>query len=71
MTGYKCRLRVILAEKEWRIGEFAKRVNISKSAMSNIINNHSVPSFDVTYRILEELDMSMQEIWEKREESRE
>lgn len=65
---YKCRLRVILADREIKHGEFAKSVNMSSAAFSSIVNNHSLPSFDTTYRICEELDMAMKDIWIKVEE---
>lgn len=60
---YKCRLKVIFAEREIRNGEFAKRVNISPAAMSAIVNNKSLPSFAVTYSICEELELGISDIW--------
>ena len=57
---YKCRLKVILAEREISHGEFAKRVGLSAAGMSAIANNHSLPSFKVLYRIVEELEMDIQ-----------
>lgn len=60
---FKCRLKVILAEKEISHGEFAKKIGISASALSTIINNKSLPTFSVVYRICKELDMGIEEIW--------
>lgn len=61
--GFKCRLRVILAEKDIRHGDFAERVGMSQSAFSGIVNNHSLPSFEFMYNISEELDMDARQIW--------
>lgn len=65
---YKCRLKVILAEREIGHGVFADRIGISYSAFSNIVNGNSYPSFKVLYRIVEELDMDVREIWVKMNE---
>ncbi|MBB6446429.1 helix-turn-helix domain-containing protein [Bacillus benzoevorans] len=62
---YKCRLKVIFAEKDIRQGEFAEKLGISAAALSAIKNGKSLPSFPVLYRICEELDMDMREIWAK------
>lgn len=67
MTGYKCRLKIIFAEKEIKVGEFAKKAGVSSAALSNIINNHTLPSFRVAYRICKELDMRIEEIWKEQE----
>jgi putative transcriptional regulator len=60
---FKCRLRVILAEKEIPHGEFAKRIEISGAAFSAIVNNRTLPSFETTYKICRELDVSINEVW--------
>lgn len=65
---YKCRLKVILAEKEIAHGVFADKIGLSPAAMSSIVNGHSFPSFKVLYKIIEELDMDMREIWIKKEQ---
>ncbi|MFJ7681140.1 helix-turn-helix transcriptional regulator [Peribacillus butanolivorans] len=64
---FKCKLKVILAEREIRHGEFALKVEISRAAMSGLLNNRSLPSFPVAYRISEELDLDIKEIWSKNE----
>lgn len=63
--NYKCRLKVILAENDIAIGEFAKRVGVSFATMSAIVNSKTFPSFDVTYRICEEIQLGINEIWIK------
>jgi putative transcriptional regulator len=62
---YKCRLRVILAEKEMTHEELRKKVNVGRSTLSQIINNKTLPRFDVAYRIAEALDMRIEEVWVK------
>lgn len=63
---FKCRLKLILTEKEIKYGEFAKQIKISQAAMSGLLNNRSLPSFAVAYRISEELEMDIKEIWVKK-----
>lgn len=62
---YKCKLRVILAEREIKHGDFAKSVNMSSAAFSAIVNNRSLPSFETTYNISEALDLDVRQIWIK------
>jgi putative transcriptional regulator len=66
---FKCKLRVILAEMEIKHGDFAKSVNMSSAAFSAIVNNHTLPSFETVYRICEELQKDMREIWIKVDEN--
>ncbi|MBU9711038.1 helix-turn-helix domain-containing protein [Evansella tamaricis] len=63
VRGYKCRLRVILAEKDIRHGVFAEKVGIGSSTLSAIINSKRLPSFEYTYAILAELEMKIDEVW--------
>lgn len=63
---YKCRLRVILAEKEMTHEELRSKVGVGRSTISQIINNKTLPRFDVAYRIAEALDMKIEEIWIKK-----
>jgi putative transcriptional regulator len=64
---YKCRLKVIFAEREIQQGEFAYKIGLSAAGMSSLVNGRSLPSFPVLYRICEELDMDFREIWIKKE----
>ncbi|MCU9614062.1 helix-turn-helix transcriptional regulator [Caldibacillus lycopersici] len=63
---FKCRLKVIFAEREIGQGEFAKKIGISEGAMSSLTNSKSGPSFRVLYKICEELDLDFREIWVRR-----
>ncbi|MED4057449.1 helix-turn-helix transcriptional regulator [Niallia taxi] len=62
---YKCRLKIIFAEREIQQGEFAKKINISPASLSLITNSKSLPSFPVVYKISEELNLDIREIWIK------
>ena len=61
----KCRLKVIFAERDIKQGEFAQKVGISSGALSSIVNGRSFPSFSITYKISNELDLDIREIWVK------
>lgn len=63
---YKCRLRIILAEREMKQDELREKAGIGKSTLSLLINNRSLPSFDVAYRIADALDMPIETIWTKK-----
>ncbi|MFS0590850.1 helix-turn-helix transcriptional regulator [Cytobacillus horneckiae] len=67
---YKCKLKVILADKDIKHGEFANNIGIDKSTFSSIVNNKSLPSFDTLYDIVEELrridpNIKLWDIWVK------
>jgi len=64
---FKCRLRVILAERDIKHQDFAEKIGVSKSTMSSLINSKQVPTFEVAYRIIEETGMRIEEIWMKEE----
>ncbi|MBG9585606.1 helix-turn-helix transcriptional regulator [Cytobacillus firmus] len=60
---FKCRLKIIFVMRGIQQGEFAKKVGLSPAGISAIVNNRSLPSFPVLYRISEELQMDFREIW--------
>jgi putative transcriptional regulator len=59
----KSRLRVILAEREIKQRELAKKVGISDTTMSALVVGKQLPTLEVAYRIAEELNMNIMEIW--------
>ncbi|MBP1961158.1 helix-turn-helix transcriptional regulator [Paenibacillus aceris] len=61
--GIQSRLKVIFAERNIRQNEFALKVNISQTTLSKLVNNKSLPTLDVAYRIAVELDLNVMEIW--------
>ncbi|PFO13429.1 transcriptional regulator [Bacillus thuringiensis] len=61
--NFKCRLRIIFAEREIKQKEFAKRVNLSQSTLSTLVNNTKLPSFPTAYKIAKELNLYIEDIW--------
>ena len=67
-----CRLGVILAEKKLTFGDeynqdrFAKRVGISTSQLSALVNNKHTPKLETAFKIAEALDLTVEEIWQKK-----
>jgi putative transcriptional regulator len=70
---YKCRLKVIFAEeklkdKSFTQKKFAKKIGITDTTLSQIVNGKSLPTFDVLYKVLTELKRPISDIWEVQEE---
>lgn len=63
-----CRLNVILAERGIKKTYLAKKSGINNGTLSRLVSNQSLPSLDVAYRIAEELDLNVMEIWVKKNE---
>ncbi|WP_324656536.1 helix-turn-helix transcriptional regulator [Bacillus cereus] len=61
--NFKCRLRIIFAEREIKQKEFAKRVNLSQSTLSTLVNNTKLPTFPTAYKIAKELNLCIEDIW--------
>jgi putative transcriptional regulator len=53
MPMLKSRLRVILAEREIKQRELAKKVGISDTTMSALVVGKQLPTLEVAYRIAE------------------
>lgn len=64
---FKCGLKMILWDKRIYQKVFAERIEVSPSALSQVIRSKTVPSFETTYKICTELDMRIEEIWMKKE----
>ncbi|MFJ7552410.1 transcriptional regulator [Bacillus thuringiensis] len=60
---FRCRLRIIFAEKEIRQKEFAMAVGISQSTLSALVNNTKLPTFPTAYKIAKELNLYIEDIW--------
>lgn len=58
-----CKLRVIFAEKNIRQKPFAEKLGISQATLSSLVNNRSLPTLEMAYRIANELEMNVMEIW--------
>jgi putative transcriptional regulator len=65
---FKCRLKVIFAEREITQEEFAKKIGITGSALSGIVRGRTLPQFETLYNICEELNLDIKEIWVKVDE---
>lgn len=61
--NYKCRLKIIFAEREIKVGEFAEKIGVSRTALSSIINNRTLPSFETIFNIEKELNLRMIDVW--------
>jgi DNA-binding XRE family transcriptional regulator len=65
-----CKLGSILADlkskhgKEYNYGSFAKRVGVSGTTLSDLINDKQLPRLDTAFSIGEELGMKIEDIWE-------
>jgi DNA-binding XRE family transcriptional regulator len=65
---FKCRLRVIFAEREIKQKDFAEKIGISGASVSAIVRGKQIPTLEVAYRIAEELQMPIEQIWVRVEE---
>ena len=59
----KSKLRVILAERNIKKGEFAKKVGVSVSGFSLLVNEKSIPTLPVALKIAKELNLTVEELW--------
>jgi putative transcriptional regulator len=59
----ECRLKVIMAERGIKQKWLAERVGVSMATLSQLSNNKTLPTLPVAYRIAEELDLNVMEIW--------
>ncbi|MGE6617662.1 helix-turn-helix transcriptional regulator [Bacillus mycoides] len=60
---FKCRLKVIFAEKNIKMGDFADSVGINRSTLSLIVNGKTLPNFTNAYIIAQNLKKPIEEIW--------
>ncbi|WP_342515400.1 helix-turn-helix domain-containing protein [Sutcliffiella sp. FSL R7-0096] len=70
INGFVCNLRVILAEEKMRNPSFtqkrlAEKINLSRTALNALVNEKSLPSFEVAYNLAKELDRPIERIWVK------
>jgi putative transcriptional regulator len=59
----KCRLRVILAEREIRQIDFAEKIGVRQATISALVSGKQIPSLQVALRIARELRMPIEDIW--------
>lgn len=63
---FTCRLNVIFAERDIVQKDFAKKIGVSSSTLTLIKKGKQFPSFIVSYKISEELNMDIRDIWIKK-----
>ncbi len=59
----KSNLKNILDERGIKYTHIAKKVKISNTTMSALINNQTTPTFKTAYYIAKELKLKMESIW--------
>ena len=63
----KNRLRVLRAEKDWTQGELASRLGVSRQTVHAIETQKYDPSLPLAFRISEQFDRTIEEIFEPHE----
>lgn len=58
-----CRLKVIFAERGVKQTEFAKEIGMSRTTLSSLVTNQSLPSLVNAYVIARKLELPIEEIW--------
>lgn len=68
VMNMKNKLRMILAERKIKKGEFAKLIGINHSTLTLILKEESTPTLQVAMRIAKELNLKVEDIWYFKEE---
>jgi putative transcriptional regulator len=56
-------LRMIIAERKLKKGEFAKLIGIAPTTLTQIIKEESTPTLQVAMKISQELGLKIEDIW--------
>jgi putative transcriptional regulator len=59
-----CGLKVIMAERGLKQSWLAERTGITRTTLSFLVNNKTLPTLEVAYKIAVELDMNVMDIWQ-------
>lgn len=59
----KNRLRVILADRRIKKGEFADKVGITRGSLTLILKEERTPTLQVAMKIANALDLKIEDIW--------
>lgn len=59
----KNNLRMIIAERKIKKGEFAKLIEVAPTTLSLILKEESTPTLQVAMRIAQKLDLKVEDIW--------
>lgn len=60
---FVCELKSIFHKRKIKQFKFAEKIGITQAALSQICTEKTLPSFEIMYRICEELDMDVRSIW--------
>ena len=71
MTLIYNRIKVLRAEREWTQADLADRVGISRQAVISIEKYKYTPSLELAFKIAEAFDVSIDQVFEHREEEEE
>ena len=62
------RIKVLRAERDWTQADLAERVGISRQAVISIETYKYTPSLELAFKIAEAFGVSINEVFEHREE---
>lgn len=62
------RIKVLRAERDWTQADLAERVGISRQAVISIEKYKYTPSLELAFKIAEAFGVSINEVFEHREE---
>lgn len=65
------RIKVLRAERGWTQADLADRVGISRQAVISIEKYKYTPSLELAFKIAEAFDVSIDQVFEHREEEEE
>ena len=68
MTLIWNRIKVLRAERDWTQADLADKVGISRQAVISIEKYKYTPSLELAFKIAETFDVSIDEVFEHREE---
>ena len=71
MTLIYNRIKVLRAERDWTQADLADRVGISRQAVISIEKYKYTPSLELAFKIAEAFDVSIDRVFEHREEEEE
>ncbi|QKE71894.1 helix-turn-helix domain-containing protein [Arthrobacter citreus] len=57
------KLRMILAERKIKKGEFARDVGITHATLTLILKEERTPTLQVAMKIAQELELKVEDIW--------
>jgi putative transcriptional regulator len=58
-----CRLKVILDSRGMKQNFVCEKTGLAKTSMSGIVNNKTIPTLPVAFKIAKVLDLKIEEIW--------